>query len=76
MSEVSTGMAIDSHLCDMLIPYLAIASGKSKIGVTRITSHLTTNIWAVEQILGVRIELQGRIGEPGTILVEGAGLSL
>jgi RNA 3'-terminal phosphate cyclase len=60
----------------MLIPYLAIANGSSKIGVTQITSHLTTNIWAVEQILGVRIELHGKIGEPGTILVEGAGLSL
>jgi RNA 3'-phosphate cyclase len=76
VSEVSTGMAIDSHLCDMLIPYLAIASGNSKIGVTQITSHLTTNIWAVEQVLGARIKLHGRIGESGTVLVEGAGLSL
>ena len=76
VSEVSTGLAIDSHLCDMLIPYLAIADGSSKIGVTQITSHLTTNIWAVEQILGVKIGLHGRVGEPGTIQVEGAGLSL
>ena len=76
VTEVSAGMAVDSHLCDMLIPYLAVASGNSKIGVTRITSHLATNIWAVEHILGTRIELQGKIGEPGTVLVEGAGLSL
>jgi RNA 3'-phosphate cyclase len=76
VAEVSTGMAIDSHLCDMLIPYLAVASGSSKIGVTRITSHLTTNIWAVEYILGIRIEIQGKIDEPGTVLVEGVGLSL
>ncbi|MBY8997724.1 MAG: RNA 3'-terminal phosphate cyclase [Candidatus Thorarchaeota archaeon] len=76
VAEVSTGMAVDSHLCDMLIPYLAVASGSSKIGVTRITSHLTTNVWAVEQILGTRFELQGKIGEPGTVLVEGVGLSL
>ena len=76
ISEVSAGMAIDSHLCDMLIPYLAVAVGKSRIGVTSITSHLTTNIWAVENILGVTIELQGRIGEPGVIVVDGMGLSL
>jgi RNA 3'-phosphate cyclase len=76
VSEVSTGMAIDSHLCDMLIPYLAVASGNSKIGVTNVTSHLATNIWAVEHILGTKIELQGKIGEPGTVLVEGGGLSL
>jgi len=76
VSEVSTGMAMDSHLCDMLIPYLAIASGSSKIGVTRITSHLTTNIWVVEQILRARIEIHGKVGEPGSVLVEGTGLSL
>jgi RNA 3'-phosphate cyclase len=76
VAEVSTGMAVDSHLCDMLIPYLAVASGSSKIGVTNITTHLTTNIWAVEQILGIKIKLQGKIGEPGTVLIEGMGLSL
>ncbi len=76
VSECSTGMAVDSHLCDMLIPYLAVASEDSKIGVTKITSHLTTNIWAVEHILGTKIELQGEFGEPGTVSVEGAGLSL
>jgi len=76
VAEVSTGMAVDSHLCDMLIPYLAVASGRSKIGVTKITSHLVTNIWAVEHILGTRVELQGVVGEPGAILVEGVGMSL
>ena len=76
ISEVSTGMAIDSHLCDMLIPYLAVAEGTSKIGVTSITSHLTTNIWAVKQILGAEMELHGKIGESGTIVVNGVGLSV
>ncbi|NHI89100.1 MAG: RNA 3'-terminal phosphate cyclase [Candidatus Thorarchaeota archaeon] len=76
VEEVSSGMAIDSHLCDMLMPYLAIASGNSRIGVTKVTSHLVTNIWAVERILGAEIELDGRIGEPGTVLVKGVGLSL
>ncbi|KXH72288.1 MAG: RNA 3'-phosphate cyclase [Candidatus Thorarchaeota archaeon SMTZ-45] len=76
VAEVSTGKAIDSHLCDMLIPYLAMAKGTSKIGVAMVTSHLTTNIWAVKKVLGTRIDVQGRTGEPGTVLVEGRGLSL
>ena len=76
VAEVSSGMAIDSHLCDMLIPYLAIASGNSRIGVAKVTSHLATNIWAVERVLGAEIELDGKIGEPGTVLVRGVGLSL
>lgn len=76
VAEVATGMAIDSHLGDMLIPYLAIAKGTSKFGVAKITSHLTTNIWAVKKILGTKIELHGKTGESGTIIVEGGGLSL
>ena len=76
VKELSTSMAIDSHLCDMLIPYLAISTGTSRIGVTNVTSHLTTNIWAVKQILGTRIRLEGEIGEPGIVVVEGGDLSL
>lgn len=76
ITEVESAMAIDSHLSDMLIPYLAVAEGDSKIGVTKITSHLTTNIWAVEHILGASIKLQGKIGEPGTVSIKGKGLSL
>ena len=72
--EVSSGMAVDSHLCDMLVPYLAIASGTSKIGVTDITSHLTTNIWAIEQVLKVQIELERKPDNSGVLKVEGAGL--
>ncbi len=75
LSELSTEMAIDSHLSDMLVPYLAIASGRSRIGVTKITSHLETNIWVVERILGFKMTLEGRIGSPGILTSEGIGLS-
>jgi RNA 3'-phosphate cyclase len=74
VEEISTGKAMDSHLCDMIVPYLAIASGVSEIGVTEITSHLITNIWTVERILGTRIELDGSIGEPGILRIYGHDL--
>lgn len=76
VSEVSSEMAVDSHLCDMLVPYLAIASGKSKISVTKITSHLATNIWATEYILGTQLDLKGESDKSGVLTVEGAGLSI
>ncbi|MFW9809485.1 MAG: RNA 3'-terminal phosphate cyclase [Candidatus Thorarchaeota archaeon] len=76
VGEVSSEMAIDSHLCDMLIPYLAIASGTSKIGITTITSHLTTNIWATEHILGTQFNLQSNVDKSGILTIVGAGLSL
>lgn len=76
LQELATSMAIDSHLSDMLIPYLALANGESKIGITEITSHLITNIWVARRILGAEIEVQGNIGEPGIVSVKGIGFSL
>jgi RNA 3'-phosphate cyclase len=74
VDEISTGKAMDSHLCDMLVPYLAIANGVSEIGVTEITSHLITNIWTIERMLGTRIELEGAIGDSGILKVFGHSL--
>ncbi len=76
LKELSTGMAVDSHLCDMLIPYMALADGMSRIGVTEVTSHLKTNIWAAERLLDADFSLQGKLGEAGTLDVAGTGLAL
>jgi RNA 3'-phosphate cyclase len=76
LKEISTGMAVDSHLCDMLIPYMALADGVSRIGVTEVTSHLKTNIWAAKKLLDVDVSLQGEMGKPGTLVVSGSGLTL
>ncbi len=71
VNEVSRGNAIDSHLGDMIIPYLAVATGDSKIGISDVSSHLTTNMWTIEQILGTAIQLEGEIGKPGILKVLG-----
>jgi len=71
LKELSTGKAIDSHLADMIVPYLAIAKGDSKIGITEITSHLTTNLWTIKQILGTSMTIEGSIGEPGLLMING-----
>jgi len=76
LHEMASGKAIDSHLCDMLVPYLALASGASRVGVTEVTSHLMTNIWVTQQILGVEADVQGKIGEPGILSIRGTGFSL
>ncbi|MHA2312757.1 MAG: RNA 3'-terminal phosphate cyclase, partial [Candidatus Thorarchaeota archaeon] len=76
LKEISTGMAVDSHLCDMLIPYMALADGVSRIGVTEVTSHLMTNIWAAEKLIDAEFSLQGELGKPGTLVVRGTGLAL
>jgi RNA 3'-phosphate cyclase len=69
VGEISRGKAIDSHLADMIVPYLAVANGESTIGISEITSHLTTNLWTIEQILGTPMNLEGNIGEPGLLKI-------
>jgi RNA 3'-phosphate cyclase len=76
LEELSTGRALDSHLCDMLVPYLAAAKGTSIVGVTEVTSHLETNIWVAQKILGVETTLEGARGMPGKLFVNGMEISL
>jgi RNA 3'-phosphate cyclase len=73
--ELSASRPIDSHLSDMLVPFLSLAEGESMIGVTEITSHLTTNLWVIEQILGVETQVKGKIGTPGVVSIKGIGLA-
>ena len=58
---------IDPHLSDQLIPFASLANGKCVFTASKITRHLLTNIWVVKQFLDVRIDVEGREGEPGRV---------
>jgi len=64
--------AVDDHLADQLLPYMALARGRSSLIARRITRHLVTNIWVIEQFLPVRFEVDD---ESGRVSVEGIGFS-
>ncbi len=66
---MQTDAAIDPHLADQLIPYLALAEEQSSFTVSRISQHLLTNIWVVKQFLPTRIAVQGAEGEQGKIII-------
>ncbi len=44
-----TGAAVDEHLADQLLLPTALASEKSQYQAAEITTHLTTNVWVIEQ---------------------------
>jgi len=73
IKQLQTGRAVDRHLTDQLVPYLALAEGESEITSAELTSHALTNITLVEQILGLRFEVDGELKQPGRIRVEGLG---
>ncbi len=64
-----SGATVDPHLADQLVPYLALADGKSTFTVSRITKHLLTNVWVVKQFLQTEIQIEGAEGEQGKLTI-------
>lgn len=67
-----SGAAVEMHLADQLILPLALASGPSTFTTCRLTQHLLTNAWVVQQFLPVGIEVEGDEGGPATVHVRPA----
>jgi RNA 3'-terminal phosphate cyclase (ATP) len=53
-----SGAAVDEHLADQLLPYLALAEGESLLTCPCISSHLRTVAWLVPQLVPCRIDLE------------------
>ncbi|MGB8657031.1 MAG: RNA 3'-terminal phosphate cyclase [Candidatus Zixiibacteriota bacterium] len=66
---VQTGGAVDPHLSDQLVPYLALADGKSTFTVSKVSEHLLTNIWVVQQFLQTQISVDGERGGQGKVTI-------
>lgn len=60
--------AVDPHLADQLIPYIAISKGPSSFTTTKITKHLLTNIWTVRQFIDADIKVSGSEGDWGRVV--------
>lgn len=57
-TEVSATPTVDIHLADMLIPYIALAEGRSAYLTRAISDHLETNIWLAEKMLNVKFTVK------------------
>lgn len=67
--------ACDPHLADQLVVPLALAAETSRLTTLRVTSHLGTAIALVQQMLGCPAQVRGEIGAPGSITIEGVGVT-
>lgn len=59
--------ALDRHLADQVVIYLATIPGKHAFTTSNITKHLLTNAWVIEQFLPVRFEIEGGLGGVGRV---------
>ncbi|MGB9683449.1 MAG: RNA 3'-terminal phosphate cyclase [Candidatus Bathyarchaeales archaeon] len=57
-AEISSRATVDVHLADMLIPYVALARGRSAYLARALSDHLETNIWLAETLLGVKFKVE------------------
>jgi RNA 3'-terminal phosphate cyclase (ATP) len=62
--------AIDIHLADQIVLYMALAAGSSIFITECLSKHLLTNIWVIEQFLPVSFDVNLETGKVG---VEGIG---
>lgn len=57
ITELGSWAAVDVHLADQLIPYMGLA-GVGSFTVREVSGHTRTNIWVVEQFLGVEFRIE------------------
>ncbi|RLE71590.1 MAG: RNA 3'-phosphate cyclase [Thermoprotei archaeon] len=58
LEEIDSNATVDIHLSDMLIPYIGLAPPGSIYYTRTLTDHTDTNIWLVEEILGIKIRVE------------------
>jgi len=75
LKELAPKKPCDSHLADQLIPFMALAKGKSEVQTGNLTKHCLTNISVVEKFLPVKFSVQGSEGKPAVVSVEGLAFS-
>jgi RNA 3'-terminal phosphate cyclase (ATP) len=68
---LKTGAAIDAYLADQLLLPLAFAPGRSAFHTAEITQHLATNAEVIKAFVPVAIDIQGKTGQPGRVLIDG-----
>jgi len=62
IKELESASTVDVYLADQLIPYIALANGKSEIRVREVTKHLETNMYVTKKFLDVEFEVEKKSG--------------
>ena len=71
LTFLDTDGAIDPYLADQLLLPLAFVGGESLLRTAKITSHLLTNIEIIRLFRPAKLRVHGRLGEAGTIHING-----
>ncbi len=67
--HISRNAALDKHMGDQIIPYMAVA-GDSQIKTAELTKHTLTNMYAAESIIRKQFKLDGKLKNTAIIRVD------
>jgi RNA 3'-terminal phosphate cyclase (ATP) len=70
MKDIGSRATVDRYVADQLIIYASLAEGVTRYSVPRVTEHVETNLWLIEEFLGARTRIEGNILE-----IEGIGFA-
>jgi len=76
INELQAGTALDRHMGDMIIPYLALANGISEVTSSILTLHAYTNIEITKKLTGAEIDVDGTLNNPFRAKIKGINLTL
>jgi RNA 3'-terminal phosphate cyclase (ATP) len=69
LSYLRTKGALDPHLADQIVPWLAFCRGPSEFTTSRVTRHVLTNLWVVRQFMDIDARVEGNEGEAGRVMI-------
>ncbi len=57
VEDLGTGASVDRYLADQLIPFCALAAGKSEFIIPYVSEHVEARMWLAEMIIGATTEV-------------------
>ncbi len=72
---VDNGAAVDPHLADQLLIPMALAGGESSFTTHNLTLHTLTNAMLLQQWLDINVVIEGSLGAPGRLTLQGTGFT-
>lgn len=73
LAYIDSPAALDPHLSDQLLLYLALSKEPSAFTTSNVTNHLVTHLHVIRLLLGTRLEIEGSVGEPGVVRLHPRG---
>lgn len=61
--------ALDPHLADQIVLYLAMCRQRSTFTTSAVTEHLLTNLWVLKQFNACTYSIEGIPGRPGRVII-------